>query len=74
VPRRSEDDAGAIGDASRGVRRQIVAAQVRFRFDDPAGGFTVYQDLAQQRARYLDGRAVVERPRQDGACFKPAGL
>ena len=68
---RSEDHARAIRDAAGGVRRQIVAAQVRLCFDDPARRFAVDQDFAQQVARDFDGGAVVER--SGGGFVKPAG-
>ena len=60
VAGRAEDHAGAIGQAARGMRRQVVPAQVGFGLDDDARGAPVHQDLAQQVARNVYGGPQVE--------------
>ena len=60
MTRRPEDHARAIGDAARGMRRQIVATQIGFSFGDDAGRAPVHQDLAEQPARDFHGVPRIE--------------
>ena len=65
VAGRSENHAGAIGEAARGMRRQIVAAKVGFGLHDDAGSASMYQGFAEKIARDLHGRTLVERAWKD---------
>jgi hypothetical protein len=42
------------------MRRKIINAEVRFRFDDPGGGPAMNQNLAEAFACDVDRRAAVE--------------
>src|SRR5436190_23889972 len=61
VTGRPEDHAIARSGSRRGMGRIVVRAQVGFGFDDAARFFSVNQNLAQQIARYFNGRPGVER-------------
>jgi RNA 2',3'-cyclic 3'-phosphodiesterase len=67
MPRRTEDDPGAVGQAGGGMRGEVVASEVRFGLDDDARGLAVDQDFAEEIARDFDGRAVVKFAAQDRA-------
>ena len=64
MPWWTEDDAGSIGDAARGMGGVIPGCQVRFGFDNASGRFSVRDDFAEQGARDVDGRTGVKRSRE----------
>jgi len=66
VAGRPEDDLGARGDAACRVGGLVVCAEVGFGFDNDAGGAAVDEDLTEQGASDIDGRAGVKGARQDG--------
>ena len=47
MARRAEDHARPVRDPGGGMRREIVAAEVRFRFHDDAGRWSVHRELCR---------------------------
>jgi hypothetical protein len=66
----AEEHPCSIRNATPGMRRAVINAQVCFRFNDTACGTTVNQNLAEAVARHFYRGACVEiASQQPGMCF-----
>lgn len=70
---RPENHFRARSDAAEGVGGGVGKAQIGLRLDDTGNGVSMHQIGAEERPRYLDGRAGVETSRKrvrfiDRAC------
>ncbi len=61
--RGSENDFCSCGETARGMRGQIIRAQVSFGLDNHPGHLIVFQNAAQQRGRKFGGGPIEKSER-----------